>query len=160
MDRKNRRHPRDNRSQDHHSMAKIDRILIDIQRELRESVRPVTLDNLTAFERKRIHTFFDDKPEFKTKTYRNDNHYVLKVFPIGNLKQLAEEKLKQVIETGKSVQLKNLGNFERFVIHDYLKSEEGIETISIGEGRDRVLEIKQKQFGRTLKRIIRKIKLF
>ena len=162
MERKRRRPDRNRRPSGRHSadIAKIDRILIDIQKNLRDSIEPVALENLTAYERKRIHSFFDHKPEFKTKTYRDNDHYILKVFPIGNLKKFAEEKMKTVMETGQSVYIENLGNYERFIIHDHLKSIEGIETTSTGEENNRVLEIKQKQFGRALKKIIKKIKIF
>ncbi|MBD3288003.1 hypothetical protein GF337_04295 [candidate division KSB1 bacterium] len=163
MERKSRRPNRNRRpggGRHKADIAKIDRILIDIQKSLRDSIEPLSLENLTAYERKRIHSFFDDKPEFKTKTYRNGEDFVLKVFPIGNLKKFADEKVKYVLETGLSVHLENLGNYERFIIHDHLKSAEGIETTSSGEEDNRVLEIKQKQFGRALKKIIKKIKLF
>jgi len=160
MDKQNKYHSRNQKSQDFHSINKIDRILIDIQKQLRDSYFPVVLEDLTAFERKRIHSFFDDKPEFQTKTYRDEDKFILKVFPIGNLKKMAEEKAKQVLESGVPIQLDNLGNYERFIVHDHLQSFEGIETISSGEGSNRKLEIKQKAFGRTLKKMIKKIKIF
>lgn len=141
-------------------VSKIDRILIDIQKKLKHSYAPVSLNELTAFERKRIHSFFDNKPDFETKTYRNEDDFILTIYPIGNLKKEAEQIAKKVLETGESYFWENLGNYERFIIHDHLKSFEGIETISSGEGNDRKLQIKQKQFGRTLKKIMKKIKLF
>lgn len=160
MDKKNRDDNKEKRYTGYQNINKIDRIIIDIQKRLRDSNRPISLDNLTAYERKRIHSFFDNKPEYQTKTYRDDDKFVLKVYPIGNLKTMAEEKAKQVLKTGESIFLDNLGNYERFIIHDHLKSVDGIETISSGEGNNRVLEIKPKQFGRSLKKIIKKIKLF
>lgn len=141
------------------NMSKIDRILIDIQRKLRDSLEPYCIENLNSFERKRIHSFFDNKEEFETRTYRRDDQYVLKVIPVGNLKRLAKESAEKVLQTGETVVLPYLGNYERFVIHDYLKDFDGIETKSIGEGSDRRLEIKQAKFGRSLKRIIKKIKI-
>ena len=160
MNNKNKQHSRDKRHREYQTISKIDRILIDIQKKLRTSYHPVSLKNLTAYERKRIHSFFDDKPDFQTKTYRDEDRYVLKVFPIGNLKKMAEEKAKRVLETGEAILLENLGNYERFIIHDHLKMFDGIETLSSGEGSDRKLEIKKKQFGRSLKKIMKKIKLF
>jgi predicted RNA-binding protein Jag len=148
------------RKTDYKSIGKIDRILIDIQKKLKHSHQPISLDHLTAFERKRIHSFFDNKSDFQTKTYRNDDQYTLKIFPIGNLKKIADERAQQVIETGESYFWENLGNYERFIVHDHLKEYEGIETTSSGEGNNRRLEIKQKQFGRGLKKIMKKIKLF
>lgn len=141
------------------SMSKIDRILIEIQRKLRDSLEPYCVENLNSFERKRIHSFFDDKEDYETRTYRQEEKFVLKVIPIGNLKCLAKEQAEKVLETGETAVLPYLGNYERFIIHNYLKDFEGIETKSVGEGVNRRLEIKQARFGRSLKRIIKKIKL-
>ena len=141
-------------------MAKIDSILIDIQRKLRDSLEPYTVENLNSFERKRIHSFFDNKDDFETRTYRQEERYVLKVIPIGNLKRLAKQNAEKVIETGETVVLPYVGNYERYVIHNYLKDFEGIETKSIGEDLNRRLEIKPIRFGRSLKKIIKRIKLF
>jgi predicted RNA-binding protein Jag len=140
-------------------MSKIDQILIDIQRKLRDSLEPYHVENLNSFERKRIHSFFDHKQDYETRTYRNQGQYVLKVIPTGNLKRLAKEHAEKVLETGKTAILPYLGSYERFIVHDYLKGFEGIETKSIGEGADRRLEIKPVKFGRSLKRIIKKIKI-
>lgn len=143
--------------QDEHS--DIDQIIAEIQNKLSDSTTAIDLPNLNAFERKRVHSYFDNDVDFQTKTYRIDNEYILKIYPIGNLKRMADKMARQVLESGESIFLSNLGNYERFIIHDHLKSFEGIETISTGEGDQRVLEIKRKQFGRSLRRIIKKIKL-
>ena len=54
------------------SGGKIERILTDVQSNLQASHRPEILKNLNSFERKQIHRFFDDKPDFETKTYRTN----------------------------------------------------------------------------------------
>ncbi|MFZ5516537.1 MAG: R3H domain-containing nucleic acid-binding protein [Candidatus Zhuqueibacterota bacterium] len=141
------------------SLAKIDQILIDAQKRLRDTLEPVSIENLNGFERKKIHGFFDSKPEYVTKTYRRGESYVLKVFPVGNLKKLAKDAADKVLASGETIMLPYLDNFERFIVHDYLKDFDGIETKSIGEGQERRLEIRQAKFGRSLKRIIKKIKL-
>jgi len=141
-------------------MNKIESIIIDIQRQLRDSIQPMNIQNLNAFERKRIHSFFDNKPEYKTKTYRVDDGFVFRIYPVGNLKKFVEKKAKEAIETGNPVQLPAMSSFERFIIHDHLKDWEGIETTSYGEDENRYIEIHPKRFGRTLKKIIRKIKIF
>lgn len=143
-----------------HELSKIDRILIDAQRKLRDSIMPEIIAGLDAFERKRIHRFFDHMPEYETKTYRDGEDYVLKIFPVANIKKFAEEKAQQVMQTGNSIELPPMSNYERFIIHEHLKTIEGVETLSHGEGDDRRIEIKPKMFGRRLKRIIKKIKLF
>ncbi|HEX9972731.1 MAG TPA: R3H domain-containing nucleic acid-binding protein [bacterium] len=142
------------------NMSKIDSILIDIQRKLRDSLQPYCVENLNSFERKRIHDFFDNKEDFETRTYRQEEQYVLKVIPVGNLKRLAKEITEKVLENGDPAVLPYVGSYERYIIHNYLKDFEGIETKSIGEGLERRLEIKPLRFGRALKKIIKKIKLF
>jgi len=142
------------------NMDKIDRLLIDVQRQLRYSLEPAKLENLNSYERKMIHSFFDDKADFITKTYRRDDQFVLKVFPVGNFKRQAKEKAEHVLETGETYTFPFLRGFERYVIHNYLQNFEGIETKSIGEDNERRLEIRPIRFGRSLKKIIKKIKIF
>jgi len=140
-------------------MGKIDRILIDVQRKLRDSLEPFSLEHLNSFERKKIHSFFDSKADFETKTYRRNGEYVLKVFPVGNLKREAQEKAEHVLKTGEGYTFPFLPGYERYVIHNYLQNFEGVETKSIGEESERRLEIHPIKFGRTLKKIIKKIKI-
>ncbi|MBN2092655.1 hypothetical protein JW964_23745 [candidate division KSB1 bacterium] len=155
-----RRDRRDHQDRQDNQIGKIDRIIIDIQRKLRESITPIELNDLSPFERKRIHAFFDNKPDFKTRTYRDDNDgYIFRVYPVGNLKKFADTKVKEALEKGETIKLPPMGNFERFIIHDHLKDLEDIETTSQGENEERHIEIVPKKFGRTLKKIIKKIKL-
>jgi len=138
---------------------KIDNILIDVQRKLRDSYESIALSDLNAFERKRIHRFFDDKEDFTTKTYRTGDEFTLRIYPVGNLKKFAESKAQEAFDTGKVVALPPMSNFERYIIHDHLQSMEGIETTSVGESSERHIEIHPVRFGRGLRRIIKKIKL-
>ncbi len=140
-------------------MSKIDRILIDAQKQLRDSLNPVSIDSLNSYERKRIHSFFDDKEDFETKTYRRNSTFVLKVFPVGNLKREAKAKADHVLETGEIYTFPRLSGYERYVIHNYLQDFQGIETESVGEEDDRRLQIKPVRFGRSLKKIMKKIRL-
>lgn len=140
-------------------MSKIDRILIEVQRNLRDSCVPATLKDLSAFERKRIHRFFDGNPDFETKTYRSDGDYVLKVFPVGNIRRLAEQKAEEARQKQCVVALPPMGSFERFVVHNALKQYADLETTSVGEGPDRHVEIRPVRYGRGLKKIIKRIKL-
>jgi predicted RNA-binding protein Jag len=147
------------RSRTQINMGKIDRILIDVQRKLRDSLEPFSLEHLNSFERKKIHSFFDAKADFETKTYRRNGEYVLKVFPVGNLKREAKEKAEHVLKTREVYTFPFLPGYERYVIHNYLQNFDGVETKSIGEDNERRLEIRPIKFGRTLKRIIKKIKI-
>ena len=148
------------RSSHRNNIDKIDRLLIDAQRKLRDSLEPVSLENLNSYERKMIHSFFDDKADYATKTYRRNDQFVLKVFPVANLQRQAKEKAEHVLETGEVYTFPFLHGFERYIIHNYLQTFEGIETKSIGEDNERRLEIRPIRFGRSLKKIIKKIKIF
>jgi predicted RNA-binding protein Jag len=141
------------------SGGKIERILTDVQSNLQESHKPEVLKNLNSFERKQIHRFFDDKPDFETKTYRTNGDFVLKVYPIGKIKELARDKAAEAVETHNMISLPCMGSYERFIVHDTLKDMEQIETKSNGEGVDRRVEIHPVRFGRGLKKIMKKIKL-
>ncbi len=141
-------------------MPKIDRILIDVQRKLRDSIDRVVLEGLDSFERKRIHRFFDRFPDIETRTVRDGDNYKLHVIPIGNIKKLARKEAEKALQTGERVSLPPMGSYERFIVHTELKLVEGVETQSSGEGADRHVEIIPKRFGRSLKRIIKKIRIF
>ena len=154
--RKNHPHSRDSQK----NMGKIDQIIVQAQRHLRASVEPYNIRELNAFERKRIHSFFDNKPDFKTKTYRENENYILRIYPIGNLKNFVEGKAQEALETGSNVSLPPMTSYERFIVHDHLKDWEGIETSSIGENGERHIELRTKKFGRTLKKIMKKMKIF
>ncbi len=141
-------------------IPKIDRILIDVQRRLRDSIHRVVLEGLDSFERKRIHRFFERFDGIETRTVREGDEYKLHVIPVGNIKKLAREKAEEVLRTGQPASLPPMGSYERFIVHTTLKDVEGVETESSGEGEDRHVEIRPKRFGRSLKRIIKKIRIF
>lgn len=115
-----------------------------------------TLSGLNAFQRKMVHKHFEKTQEYKSKTYREDDDYILKVFPVGQLRRFAEQKAQEVLMQGESEALPPMGSFERFVIHEYLKDRSGIQTESFGEGSDRHIEISP-IFGRTLKKAKRRL---
>ena len=141
-------------------MPKIDRILIDVQRKLRDSIDRVVLEGLDSFERKRIHRFFDRFPDIETRTVRDGEEYKLHVIPIGNIKKLARKEAERALQTGERVSLPPMGSYERFIVHTELKLVEGVETQSSGAGADRHVEIIPRRFGRSLKKIIKKIRIF
>ena len=161
---KNSRRP-DNRSTRYHSRerkdnGKIDSLLKKIKSELADSIDPISLPQLNAFERKLVHRHFDNNPNVKTRTYRNGDDYELRIYPVGNLRKYAEQKAEEAIETSAKVVLPHMNDFERFVIHDALKNLDSVKSASHGEGNDRHVEIEPAVFGRGLKKIIKKIRLF
>jgi predicted RNA-binding protein Jag len=136
-------------------------IIRDTELTLAEAIQPVQLPNLNAFERKQIHQYFERrKPAFETKTYRGEgDSQVLWVFPIANLTKFAEAKAQEALETGKDIVLPPMSSYERFIVHNVLKDMESVEAVSVGEGPERHIVIQSKQFGRGLKKIMKKIKL-
>lgn len=155
------RRPRDGHSQHgrprREEDEKVRELLRNVQQLLAESNQAVCLEDLNAYERKQVHQFFDRSPDFETKTYRDGEDYLLWVFPIAKLRQLAEDKAREALETGDEIDLPPMSNYERFIIHDALKTWDSIETESYGEADDRHVRIKPIRFGRKLKRIVKKI---
>ncbi|MFQ5632753.1 MAG: R3H domain-containing nucleic acid-binding protein [bacterium] len=139
---------------------KIQRLIRNAQEMLEHSTHAICLEELNAYERKRIHQFYDNKSDFETKTYRNGEDFLLWIFPVGKLRQYAEEKAKEALETGGDIDLPPMSNYERFIIHDALKSMESVETNSHGENEERYIRITPIKFGRRLKRMVKKLKLF
>jgi predicted RNA-binding protein Jag len=140
--------------------GKIEELIRKISGELKDSIVPITLGELNAFERKLVHRHFDHNPDVITRTYRHGEKYELRIFPVGNLKKYAEEKAQHAIETGEKVVLPHFSNYERYIIHDTLKDNDAVKSASYGEGEDRHIEIEPAVFGRGLKKIIKKIRLF
>ncbi len=139
---------------------KIQRLIRNIQELLADTNQAICLEDLNAYERKRIHQFFDNKADFETKTYRNGEDYLLWIFPVAKLRQFAEEKAREALETGEEIDLPPMSNYERFIVHDALKSWDNVETVSYGEGEERHVRITPIRFGRKLKRMVKKIKFF
>ncbi|MCG8604081.1 hypothetical protein MJD09_03660 [bacterium] len=138
----------------------IPKIISQIEGKLKDAIHPESLVGLNSFERKLVHRHFDHNQEFQTRTYRDGERFTLKVYPIGNIEKMAHEKAKLSMETGEAVALPPMGSYERFIVHKALKDLAGIETSSEGEGDQRHVNIVSKRFGRGLKRIAKKIKLF
>lgn len=140
---------------------KIKRLIKKIESELADSIVPISLTKLNAFERRQIHRHFDRNPAIVTKTYKlQDDEYELRIYPVGNLRRYAEQKADEAIQTGQRVVLPHMSSYERFIIHEALKNRDAVKVASFGEGEDRHIEIEPNIFGRGLKRIIKKIKLF
>lgn len=153
MERRRPRRPRP-------ESGKIDRLLKKVREELSNSIEPISLSNLNSFERKLVHRAFDHNPEIVTKTYRSGEDYELRIYPVGNLKRFADSKAEEAIATREPVSLPHMSSYERFIIHDYLKTRDEIKSTSVGEGEDRHIVIEPNIFGRGLKKMIRKIRFF
>ena len=61
-----------------------------------------------------------------------------------DLKKGAAEWGKQVLESGKQLELEPMSSWQRRVVHMVVGEMDGLETESIGEGRDRHIVIKLK----------------
>lgn len=117
-------------------------IIQEAEDRLNETIRPYKIKGLNKVDRERIFEHFENSSEFKVKIYREETAYLVRIYPVGKLKRLAEEKTQEVLMKGRQEELQPMGSFERFVIHDYLKERSDIKTESIGEpGKDRRIVI-------------------
>lgn len=122
-----------------------------------DTLEAYIIRGFNGFQRKCIHEHFERTREYRVKSYRENGDCVLKIYPVGKLRRLAEQNAQVVLMTGRPVNLPPMGAFERFVIHEYLKDREGIKTTSFGEnGVDRHVEI-HPLFGRNLKKARRRL---
>ncbi len=123
---------------------------------LKDEGQSCKIFGLNAFQRKQLYSHFEKTQEFKAKSYKENDGVVVKVYPVGKIKRLAEQKAQEVLMQGLAINLPAMSSFERFVVHDYLKEREGIQTQSFGEGKERYIQISP-QFGRSLKKVKRKL---
>jgi len=140
---------------------RITALIQETEQKLMDSRQPAQLENLNAFERKQVHRHFERKrPAFETKTYRGDGEaQVLWIIPVANLKKFIEAQARLAVDTDSEIALPPMSNYERFIAHNILKELDNIESSSAGEGAERHVRIQPKKFGRSLKKIIKKIKL-
>ena len=141
--------------------AKIDETLQEkitqVEKTLQGSLKYETIRGLNKHQKRDFLQHFDKTEEYKVKVYHDKEEIILRIYPVGNLKRLAEQKTQEVLMKGKPESLPPMGSYERFVIHDYLKDREGIRTESFGEeGVDRHVEI-HPLFGRNLKKVKRRL---
>ncbi len=141
----------------HKTKENANKLIETIKNDLQNSIHPYILNNVNFDLIKQIKNELSSEQEYKIKTYRNGKDITLKVYPVGTLKRLAEQKAQEVLMNGKKISLPHMGAFERFVIHDYLKSRNGIKTQSFGkEGKDRHIKI-YPLFGREPKKAKKKL---
>jgi len=141
----------------HKTKEDINKLIETIKNDLQNSIRPYILNNVNSDLIKQLKNELSSEQEYKIKTYKKGKDITLKVYPVGNLKRLAEKKAQEVIMNGKKITLAPMGAFERFVIHDYLTSRNGIKTQSFGkEGKDRHIKI-YPLFGREPKKAKKKL---
>ncbi len=140
--------------------SNIRNMIKEIEEKLSDSLLPESKTELNSFERKLIHRHFDHNPSFETRTYRDGDRFTLLIYPVENLKKFARAKALESLDSGADIELDPMGSFERYIIHNEIQEIAGVETVSLGEGKERHVKIISKKFGRGLKKIARKIRLF
>jgi len=126
------------------------------ERDLIDSLSYFEIPDMNPFQRKQIYRHFEKTNEYAVKAYRNEETVTLRIYAVGALRRLAEQQTQEVLMSGRAVHLPIMGSFERFVVHDYLKDREGVNTESAGErGEDRHIVISP-LFGRSLKKAKKK----
>jgi hypothetical protein len=125
--------------------------------EVRNSMDPVRLTGLDAFQRKMIFRHYDRTDEIVIKAVTEaENAVTLKAFPVGKVRRFAETYAQEVLSTGEPRHLPPMGSFERFVTHEYVKNRGGLRSESAGEGADRHVVIFP-IFGRTPRKAKRRL---
>jgi len=149
-----------NNRRNSHENRNLRELLRQVERRLSESIKPESFTDLNSFERKLVHRHFDHNADYETRTYRNGEKFTLYVYPVGNIERFAQEKAEESLESGNPVSLPPMGSYERYLVHNALKDMSGVETLSYGEGSERHVELTSHKFGRGLRKIAKKIKLF
>ena len=135
-----------------HSTTRTDPVTTKLFNQIEESLqlnlKPFRISGLEGFQRKLIRQRYENSQEYALKSYREGDDIILKIYPVGRLRRVAEERMQEVLMNGRALALPPMGSYERFVIHDYLKERDGITTESQGlEGKDRHIVLKP-LFGR------------
>lgn len=128
-------------------------IIKSVEKQLLNSLKPAYIKDLNSFQRKQVYRYFEKKEsEYSIKTYKEEENTVIKVYPVGVLRRLAEQKTQEVLMNGREEELPPMGAYERFIIHDYLKDRGGVSTVSTGvSGKDRRIRIVP-SYGRHLRK--------
>lgn len=128
-------------------------IIKDTEKTLLDSLNPAVIKDLNPFKRKQVYRYFEKKDsEYAIKTYKEGENIIIKIYPVGKLRRLAEQKTQEVLMKGSEEELPPMDAYERFIIHDYLKERNGICTASIGvSGKDRRVKIVP-VYGRPLRK--------
>lgn len=130
----------------------INKLVDTIKKDLTDSIHPYVIKNIDFNNIYKIKKELSTNQEYKIKSYKQGKEATVKIFPVGNLKRFAEQKAQEVLIKKEKIDLPHMGAFERFIIHDYLKSRNGIKTKSFGkEGKDRHIQI-YPLFGRKPKK--------
>lgn len=135
----------------------VEETIQNVQEQLMNSIEPVILDELNGFQRKCVHHHFSRTDEYKVKAISLNEHAVrLIIYPVGKLRRFAETRAQEVLMTGEPQSFPPMGSFERFIIHDYIKTRGGLHTESIGEGNERHIKVFP-IFGRTPRKVKRRL---
>lgn len=122
-----------------------------------DSIEPFPVSGFNAFQRKQIHRHFERTAECKVRAFRDgQGEVVLSVVPVGKLQRMAETLVQEVLMSGETRSLPAMDSFERFIVHEYLKTRGGVRSESHGEGAGRHVDIVP-VFGRVPKKAKRRL---
>jgi predicted RNA-binding protein Jag len=122
-----------------------------------DSVEPYAIPGFNPFQRKQIHRHFERTAEFKVRAFRDERgETILSVVPVGKLQRMAETLVQEVLLSGESRSMPPMDSFERFIVHEYLKSRGGVRSESQGEGTGRHVDVIP-LFGRVPKKAKRRL---
>ena len=136
---------------------KVKEAISSVLEQLQDTFAPATVRGLNPFQRRQIHLHFEKTQEYKVRAQRGDgDEVVLQIYPVGQLRRMAETKVQEVLMTGESIALPPMGSYERFIVHEYIKERGGVRTESFGEGVERHIVVFP-VFGRVPKKAKRRL---
>lgn len=137
----------------------LEEIVGSIESQLKESIETYSVRINDPEVRRQVEEHFKHHPDYDVRTYQSGSDFLLRIYPVANLRKYAEEKAREALEKNEVITLPPMRSFERFVIHNHLKTWPGIVTTSVGESVERRIEIRPVKYGREPRKIQKKIKL-
>jgi predicted RNA-binding protein Jag len=157
-DRKPRRDFREERKRPEPMDDSVRAAIDDAMEQMhRNALAPAVLDGLDPFQRKQVHRHFERTQEYTVRPVHGEGGSVtLRVYPVGGLRRMAESVVQEVLMNGEPRHLPQMGSFERFLVHEYMKERGGVRTESVGEGSERHVVV-HPLFGRLPKKAKRRL---
>jgi len=143
----------------HVSALTFEEIIRSVERALKESIEAYSVKVNDPEIQRRVEEHYKHHADYDVRTYQSGRDFLLRIYPVANLRKYAEQKAREALEKNEAITLLPMRSFERFVVHNHLKTWPGIVTTSVGEGTERRIEIRPVKYGREPRKIQKKIKL-
>ncbi len=130
--------------------------ILQIEKKIGHTLKSIKIEHISPTQKDKIVHYFAENPECSIKIYEEDDNFVVRIYPVGRLRRLADEKASEVAAKGYQTELPPMGSYERFIIHEHLKDREEITTHSVGiSGQNRRVVIVPR-FGRKPRKVTKR----